>query len=93
MSTLVIRMAACRWVGSWMLSGSCVPPSACVCRSQASVGSALPPYKVGSLNSKLFLSELLKREKSLRRTLEGTLISSSVTSSIPTNFQLVAILE
>lgn len=44
----------------------------CVCcRSQACVGSALPPYKVGSLNSKLFLSELSKREKSLRKTLEG----------------------
>lgn len=41
------------------------------CRSQACVGSSLPPYKVGNLNSKLFLSEISKREKSLKRTLEG----------------------
>lgn len=40
-------------------------------RSQACVGSSLPPYKVGNLNSKLFLSEISKREKSLKRTLEG----------------------
>lgn len=41
------------------------------CRSQACVGISLPPYKVGNLNSKLFLSEISKREKSLKRTLEG----------------------
>lgn len=41
------------------------------CRSQTCVGSSLPPYKVGNLNSKLFLSEISKREKSLKRTLEG----------------------
>ncbi|CAL8382159.1 unnamed protein product [Gadus morhua 'NCC'] len=53
-------------------------------RSQASVGSALSPYKVGSLNSKLFLSELLKREKSLRRTLEAPLtLSSTFLQSVP----------
>ncbi|XP_029496035.1 E3 ubiquitin-protein ligase TRIM8-like isoform X1 [Oncorhynchus nerka] len=46
-------------------------------RSQACVGSALPPYKVGSLNSKLFLSELSKREKSLRKTLEAPLAPPS----------------
>lgn len=35
------------------------------------MGGALPPYKVGNQNSKLFLSEISKREKSLKRTLEG----------------------
>lgn len=35
------------------------------------MGSNLPPYKVGNLNSKLFLSEISKREKSLKRMLEG----------------------
>lgn len=53
-------------------------------RSQASVGVALSPYKVGSLNSKLFLSELSKREKSLRRTLEAPLTPpSSFLQSVP----------
>uniref|UniRef100_A0A3B4BBX1 Uncharacterized protein n=2 Tax=Periophthalmus magnuspinnatus TaxID=409849 RepID=A0A3B4BBX1_9GOBI len=46
-------------------------------RSQACVGSSLPPYKVGNLNSKLFLSEISKREKSLRRTLETPLTPPS----------------
>lgn len=48
------------------------------CRSQACVGSALPPYKVGNLNSKLFLSEISKREKSLKRTLEGRMVNTKV---------------
>ncbi|XP_054615108.1 E3 ubiquitin-protein ligase TRIM8b isoform X2 [Dunckerocampus dactyliophorus] len=42
-------------------------------RSQVCVGSTLPPYKVGNLNAKLFLSEITKREKSLKRTLEAAL--------------------
>lgn len=46
-------------------------------RSQACVGSSLPPYKVGNLNSKLFLSEISKREKSLKRTLEGRISRKS----------------
>lgn len=40
-------------------------------RSQSYVGSTLSPYKVGSLNSKLFLSEISKREKNLCKMLEG----------------------
>lgn len=55
--------------------------SACLgvcCRSQACVGSALPPYKVGNLNSKLFLSEISKREKSLKRTLEGGITNTEI---------------
>ncbi|CDQ76303.1 unnamed protein product [Oncorhynchus mykiss] len=53
-------------------------------RSQGCVGSALPPYKVGSLNSKLFLSELSKREKSLRKTMEAPLTPpSSFLQSVP----------
>lgn len=48
----------------------CMFPGTC-CRSQACVGSSLLPYKVGNLNSKLFLSEISKREKSLKRALEG----------------------
>uniref|UniRef100_A0AAV2LB70 E3 ubiquitin-protein ligase TRIM8 n=1 Tax=Knipowitschia caucasica TaxID=637954 RepID=A0AAV2LB70_KNICA len=46
-------------------------------RAQTCVGSTLPPYKVGNLNSKLFLSEISKREKSLRRTLEAPLTPPS----------------
>lgn len=38
------------------------------------MGSGLPPYKVGNLNSKLFLSEIAKREKSLKRMLEGRIV-------------------
>uniref|UniRef100_A0A3P9ISA5 E3 ubiquitin-protein ligase TRIM8 n=1 Tax=Oryzias latipes TaxID=8090 RepID=A0A3P9ISA5_ORYLA len=53
-------------------------------RCQACVGSALPPYKVGNLNSKLFLSEISKREKSLKRTLEAPLTPpSSFLQSVP----------
>lgn len=40
-------------------------------RSQSYVGSTLSLYKVGSLNSKLFLSEISKREKNLCKMLEG----------------------
>jgi len=40
-------------------------------RSQSYVGITLSPYKVGSLNSKLFLSEISKREKTLCKMLEG----------------------
>ncbi|KAG5262392.1 hypothetical protein AALO_G00274660 [Alosa alosa] len=39
-------------------------------RSQSCVGTALPPHKVGSLSSKLFLAEISKKEKSLRKMLE-----------------------
>lgn len=56
------------------------------CRSQACVGGALPPYKVGNLNSKLFLSEISKREKSLKRTLEGRIASTRLLTLL---FQLV----
>uniref|UniRef100_A0A3Q3A9G1 E3 ubiquitin-protein ligase TRIM8 n=1 Tax=Kryptolebias marmoratus TaxID=37003 RepID=A0A3Q3A9G1_KRYMA len=49
-------------------------------RSQACVGSSLPPYKVGNLNSKLFLSEISKREKSLKRTLEGNRFNPPIPS-------------
>uniref|UniRef100_A0A3B3SQI4 E3 ubiquitin-protein ligase TRIM8 n=1 Tax=Paramormyrops kingsleyae TaxID=1676925 RepID=A0A3B3SQI4_9TELE len=39
-------------------------------RTQTCVGSALPPHKVGHLNSKIFLSEISKKEKNLRKMLE-----------------------
>ncbi|XP_037133742.1 E3 ubiquitin-protein ligase TRIM8b [Syngnathus acus] len=53
-------------------------------RSQACVGSTLPPYKVGNLNAKLFLSEISKREKSLKRTLEAPLTPpSTFLQSVP----------
>ncbi|KAM9773165.1 E3 ubiquitin-protein ligase TRIM8b [Syngnathus typhle] len=53
-------------------------------RSQACVGSTLPPYKVGNLNGKLFLSEISKREKSLKRTLEAPLTPpSTFLQSVP----------
>ncbi|XP_052006929.1 E3 ubiquitin-protein ligase TRIM8-like [Xyrauchen texanus] len=39
-------------------------------RSQSCTGSVLPPYKVGHLNSKIFLSEVSKKEKNLRKLLE-----------------------
>ncbi|XP_076855576.1 E3 ubiquitin-protein ligase TRIM8b [Brachyhypopomus gauderio] len=48
-------------------------------RSQSFVGNSLPPYKVGSLNSKLFLSEISKREKNLCKMLEAPF-------SAPANF-------
>lgn len=40
-------------------------------RSQSCTGSVLPPYKVGHLNSKIFLSEVSKKEKNLRKVLEA----------------------
>ncbi|XP_030628518.1 E3 ubiquitin-protein ligase TRIM8a isoform X2 [Chanos chanos] len=40
-------------------------------RSQACVSNVLPPHKVGSLNSKIFLSEITKKEKNLRKMLEA----------------------
>ncbi|XP_077358285.1 E3 ubiquitin-protein ligase TRIM8-like [Festucalex cinctus] len=53
-------------------------------RSQACVGSTLAPYKVGNLNAKLFLSEISKREKSLKRTLEAPLTPpSTFLQSVP----------
>ncbi|XP_036429777.1 E3 ubiquitin-protein ligase TRIM8a [Colossoma macropomum] len=48
-------------------------------RSQTCTGSALPPYKAGHLNSKIFLSEISKKEKSLRKVLEAPF-------STPTHF-------
>nr|XP_061807891.1 E3 ubiquitin-protein ligase TRIM8-like isoform X1 [Nerophis lumbriciformis] len=47
-------------------------------RSQACMGNTLPPYKVGSLNAKLFLSEISKREKSLKRMLEAPLTPPAI---------------
>ncbi|XP_061562145.1 E3 ubiquitin-protein ligase TRIM8b [Phycodurus eques] len=53
-------------------------------RSQACVGSTLPPYKVGNLNAKLFLSEISRREKSLKKTLEAPLTPpSTFLQSVP----------
>lgn len=40
-------------------------------RSQTSIDSALPPYNAGHLNSKVFLAEISKKEKNLRKMLEG----------------------
>lgn len=49
-------------------------------RSQSCTGSVLPPYKVGHLNSKIFLSEVSKKEKNVKKILEGKLkLSGSVT--------------
>ncbi|XP_028844081.1 E3 ubiquitin-protein ligase TRIM8b [Denticeps clupeoides] len=39
-------------------------------RSQSCVGTALPTHKVGSVSSKLFLAEVSKKEKGLRKMLE-----------------------
>ncbi|XP_036403224.1 E3 ubiquitin-protein ligase TRIM8-like [Megalops cyprinoides] len=39
-------------------------------RSQSFTGSGLPPHKVGHLSSKLFLSEISKKEKNLAKMLE-----------------------
>ncbi|XP_006630933.2 E3 ubiquitin-protein ligase TRIM8 [Lepisosteus oculatus] len=40
-------------------------------RAQMCTGTALPSHKVGHLNSKLFLSEISKKEKNLRKMLEA----------------------
>lgn len=40
-------------------------------RSQTYTGCALPPYKAGHLNSKIFLSEVAKKEKNLRKMMEA----------------------
>ncbi|KPP70304.1 putative E3 ubiquitin-protein ligase TRIM8 [Scleropages formosus] len=48
-------------------------------RSKSCIGNGLPPHKVGHLNSKLFLMEVSKREKNLRKMLE-------VSFSVPGNF-------
>ncbi|XP_017320197.1 E3 ubiquitin-protein ligase TRIM8a [Ictalurus punctatus] len=40
-------------------------------RSQTSIDSALPPYNAGHLNSKVFLAEISKKEKNLRKMLEA----------------------
>ncbi|XP_076830370.1 E3 ubiquitin-protein ligase TRIM8a [Brachyhypopomus gauderio] len=44
-------------------------------RSQTCTGSVLPPYKVGHLNSKVFLTEISKKEKSLRKMLEAPFVA------------------
>ncbi|XP_062376353.1 E3 ubiquitin-protein ligase TRIM8a [Sardina pilchardus] len=40
-------------------------------RTQSCIGNSLPPHKVGHLNSKIFLSEISKKEKNLRKMLEA----------------------
>ncbi|KAF6318009.1 tripartite motif containing 8 [Rhinolophus ferrumequinum] len=40
-------------------------------RTQTCTGSSLSPPKIGHLNSKLFLNEVAKKEKQLRKMLEG----------------------
>lgn len=40
-------------------------------RTQNCTGGSLPPPKIGHLNSKLFLNEIAKKEKQLRKLLEG----------------------
>ncbi|XP_004866507.1 probable E3 ubiquitin-protein ligase TRIM8 isoform X2 [Heterocephalus glaber] len=40
-------------------------------RTQSCTGSSLSPPKIGHLNSKLFLNEVAKKEKQLRKMLEG----------------------
>ncbi|XP_063050059.1 E3 ubiquitin-protein ligase TRIM8-like, partial [Engraulis encrasicolus] len=40
-------------------------------RTQSCIGNSLAPHKVGHLNSKIFLSEISKKEKSLRKMLEA----------------------
>ncbi|KAI1236241.1 hypothetical protein IHE44_0001520, partial [Lamprotornis superbus] len=42
-------------------------------RTQNCTGGSLPPPKIGHLNSKLFLNEIAKKEKQLRKLLEGPL--------------------
>ncbi|XP_028822918.1 E3 ubiquitin-protein ligase TRIM8a [Denticeps clupeoides] len=39
-------------------------------RTQMCIDAGLPPHKVGHLNSRIFLSEILKKEKSLRKMME-----------------------
>lgn len=59
-------------VFGWDSSPSLVTLLLFLCaRSQSCVGTALPPHKVGSLSSKLFLTEISKKEKNLRKMLEG----------------------
>lgn len=68
------------WEGAW--GGIQTLP--CVCsvphlsspppvpnRTQNCTGGSLPPPKIGHLNSKLFLNEIAKKEKQLRKLLEG----------------------
>lgn len=40
-------------------------------RTQTCTGNSLSPPKIGHLNSKLFLNEVAKKEKQLRKMLEG----------------------
>lgn len=54
-------------------------------RTQTCTGSGLPPYKVGHLNSKLFISEISKKEKNLRKMLEAPFSAPAhFLQSIPT---------
>lgn len=46
-------------------------PSPVPNRTQNCTGGSLPPPKIGHLNSKLFLNEIAKKEKQLRKLLEG----------------------
>ncbi|RXM99516.1 putative E3 ubiquitin-protein ligase TRIM8 [Acipenser ruthenus] len=56
-----------------------------VATTQTCTGSGLPPYKVGHLNSKLFLSEISKKEKNLRKMLEAPFSAPAhFLQSIPT---------
>ncbi|XP_006007437.1 E3 ubiquitin-protein ligase TRIM8b [Latimeria chalumnae] len=45
-------------------------------RTQNYTGNGLPPPKIGHLNSKLFLNEIAKKEKQLRKMLEGPFSTS-----------------
>lgn len=68
------------WEGAWGLPD---PPLSVLCpshlfslptvpnRTQNCTGGSLPPPKIGHLNSKLFLNEIAKKEKQLRKLLEG----------------------
>lgn len=47
------------------------PLCPCLNRTQNCTGGSLPPPKIGHLNSKLFLNEIAKKEKQLRKLLEG----------------------
>lgn len=66
--------------GAWWREGGhtplcvfCPSPLLCLClnRTQNCTGGSLPPPKIGHLNSKLFLNEIAKKEKQLRKLLEG----------------------
>jgi hypothetical protein len=46
-------------------------------RTQTCTGSSLSPPKIGHLNSKLFLNEVAKKEKQLRKMLEGEGLKAS----------------